>query len=308
MAGEHSTGIEPQSRVISPRAAVAMLLAISVVLGANHVCARISFDHGGSVATAVFARAGVTALALLALLRFSGVPLGLPRLTLMRGLAIGGLVCLQSLCIYSAIARIPVALALLAFNVFPMLYALWSWIFDGERPAPRAAAAMPVALVGLVLALDLVGSMDAIAGRWQEISTGVLFALGAAVWFSLALYCTGRWMQPVDGRLRTFLTTAVTAVFALGVGLSLDAFSVPRDLTGWTALLLLTVFYGSAFTALFIVQPLPGVARYTVALNFEPIAVLFMGWVVLGQAMKPLQLVGAAVVVAAMVLLASGKK
>ena len=285
-----------------------MLLVISAVLGANHVCARVAFDHGGSVATAVAARAGVTAIALLVLLKASGVRLALPRLTLLRGIAIGAMITTQSLCIYSSIARIPVALALLAFNVFPLLYALWGLLFDGVRPAPRALAAMPVALVGLVLALDLVGGLEAIAGRWQEIGTGVFFALGAALSFSMALYCTGRWMQPVDGRLRTFLSTATTAGIALVAGLSLEAFALPRDATGWVALALLTVFYGSAFTALFIVQPLPGVSRYTVALNFEPIAVLLMGWVVLGQAMKPLQLLGAAVVVAAMVLLASGKR
>lgn len=287
--------------------AVLMLLAIAVVLGANHVCARVSFDHGGSVATAVFARSGVTALSLFALLKFSGVPLALPRTTLLRGLAIGGMIATQSLCVFSSVARIPVALALIVFYLFPMLFALWGWLLDGTRLTPRALVALPLALAGLVLALDLVGNLEAITGRWQEIGAGVFFALGAAVSFSLALYFTGRWMQPVDGRLRSLLATSVTAVVALSAGMTLDAFAAPRDATGWIALVSLTVLYGVAFTSLFIVQPLPGVSRYTAVLNFEPIAVLFMGWVVLDQAMKPLQLVGAAVVVVALVLLATDK-
>lgn len=284
-----------------------MLLVIAVVFGSNHVSARIAFDHGASVATAVFARSAVTATVLLVLMKLTGVSLAVPRPTLGRGLVIGLLVSAQSLCIYSAVARIPVALALLAFNTFPMLFALWSWLFDGTRPSARAMVAMPIALVGLVLALDLVGSLEMISGRWQEIGTGVLFGLGAALSFSLALYFTGRWLQAVDGRMRAFMTMSVTGLVALAVAIPMEAFALPRDLTGWTGLVLLTVFYGSAITVLFIVQPMPGVARYTAAMNFEPIAVLFMGWAILGQGMKPLQLVGAAVVVGAVILLTSKK-
>ena len=300
MAGEHSTGTTGHSRAISPQAAVAMLLVIAVVFGSNHVSARIAFDHGASVATAVFARSAVTATVLLVLMKVMGVSLAVPKPTLGRGLVIGLLVSMQSLCIYSAVARIPVALALLAFNLFPMLFALWSWVFDGTRPSGRAMVAMPIALVGLVLALDLVGSLEMVAGRWQQIGTGVLFGIGAALSFSLALYLTGRWLQAVDGRMRAFMTLSVTGIVALAIAL-------PRDAQGWTALVLLTVLYGAGITALFMVQPLPGVARYTAAMNFEPIAVLFMGWAILGQAMKPLQLVGAAVVVGAVILLGSKK-
>lgn len=307
MAGEHSTGTTGQSRVISPQMAVAMLLVIAVVFGSNHVSARIAFDHGASVATAVFARSAVTATVLLVLMKAMGVSLAVPKPTLGRGLVIGLLVSMQSLCIYSAVARIPVALALLAFNLFPMLFALWSWVFDGTRPSGRAMVAMPIALVGLVLALDLVGSLEMVAGRWQQIGTGVLFGIGAALSFSLALYFTGRWLQAVDGRMRAFMTLSVTGIVALAIAVPMEAFALPRDAGGWTALVALTVLYGTGITALFIVQPLPGVSRYTAAMNFEPIAVLFMGWGILDQAMKPLQLVGAAVVVGAVILLTSKK-
>ncbi len=284
-----------------------MLLVIAVVFGANHVSARITFDHGTSVATAVFARSAVTALVLLAMLRLMGVSMALPRTTLLRGLAIGLLVALQSYFIYSAVARIPAALALLAFNTFPMLFALVTWAFDGARPSNRALVAMPLALAGLALALDLLGKLETVVGRWQEIGTGVLFGLGAAVSFSLVLYLTGRWLQQVDGRMRAFMTMAVTGVVVLAVAWPADAFALPADTTGWVALVLLTVLYGSAITVLFIVQPLPGVSRYTAAMNFEPIAVLFMGWAILGQSVKPLQIVGAFVVIGAVILLTSRK-
>lgn len=290
---------------LSPRSAVLILMTIATVFGANHVAARVSFDHGGSVSTAVFARAAVTAVILLAVMRISGISMTLARHTLKRGIFIGLLICAQSFFIFSAVARIPVALALLAFNAFPILLALLDWIVDGRRPSARRVAAMLLAMFGLCLALDLVG-VD-LAGRLQDVGAGVAFGLGAAVSYALALFLTGRWMQDVDGRMRTFLSVGVAAAVMLAAGLAGGSFAFPVSATGWAAIALMSLLYGAAITAVFTVQPLPGVARYTAALNFEPIALLFMGWAILGQSVKPLQIVGAFIVIGAVILLGSRK-
>src|SRR6185369_7838960 len=93
-------------------------------------------------------------------------------------------------CLYSAVAVIPVALALLAFNTHPMALSLVSWASGGERPAPRVLVAMPVALVGLALALDVLGRTGDIGGRWTEIGAGVLWATGASLSFAAAMVLT----------------------------------------------------------------------------------------------------------------------
>jgi drug/metabolite transporter (DMT)-like permease len=202
----------------------------------------------------------------------------------------------QSFCLYSAVALIPVALALLAFNTFPILLAFFSWISGGEAPRRTALFAMPIAVVGLALALDVFGKpVD---------PAGIAWGLGAAATFALALLLTTRWLKDVDGRLRTFLTMGVTAVVVLVAGLAGDAFTFPQAPAGWIGLALLTVFYGAAITSLFIVLPLLGPANYAVVLNFEPIAVLFLAWAILGQAVAPLQIVGAFLVVGAIMLTA----
>ena len=54
------------------------------------------------------------------------VPLALTRRHRRALPAIGLLVGVQSLCLYSAVARLPVALALLAFNTYPLWTALWA--------------------------------------------------------------------------------------------------------------------------------------------------------------------------------------
>lgn len=280
--------------ILSPRLGVLALLVIATTFGSNHIAARVAFDHGASVTTAVAVRSGFTALFLLALMRVLQVPMALPRPTLAKAISIGLLIAVQSFCIYSSVARIPVALALLSFNTFPMLLALLSWSSGGDRPRPAALVAMPVALIGLALALDVFGK--------QVNAGGIAWALGAAISFALALLLTARWLKDVDGRLRTFLTMGVTAFVVLVAGMATDAFAFPKAMAGWYGLALLTVFYGSAITALFIILPRLGTANYAVVLNFEPIAVLFLAWGILGQAVTPLQILGAFIVIGAITL------
>lgn len=275
---------------LSPRLGIVILLVIAVTFGANHIAARTAFDHGASVVTGVFARSLFTALAVFALLRLQGVRIALPRALLGRAMLIGVALAVQSYCLYSAVAQIPVALALLAFNSFPVMLSLMTWAAGRGRPSRHAAIAMPIALIGLSIALDVWG---------KPIGAGVLWALAAALAFAVTLFLTELWLKEVDGRLRSALTMATIALIVAVLGGAAGAFSAPVDGTGWLGLLLLSVFYGLAITSLFVVLPMLGSASYAVVLNFEPISLLILGWVILGQAIAPLQVFGAFIVVAA---------
>lgn len=291
---------------------LALLLSISVVFGSNHVAARFAFEHGSNVITAVAFRATFALIFVFVLLAANRVSFALPGATRLRGIVIGLFLLAQSYCVFSAVARIPVALALLAFNTYPIVIALMAWFIEGQRPTTRAMIAMPIALAGLALALDVGGWSGAgaasFAGRWEEIGIGVLYATGASLTFSAALYLTTRWLKDVDGRLRTLLATGTIAVVMLAFGWATNAFALPADTTGWVALILVGLCYSVAVTALFVVLPRIGVVNNSAALNFEPVAVLVMGWVLLGQRMAPLQIFGALVVIGAIIALSTGKR
>lgn len=286
---------------------IAILLVIATVFGGNHIAARVAFDHGVNITTAVAARSIAAALFVGVLLLVSRVPLALPATTRWRAVAVGVLIAVQSFCIFSAVARIPVALALLAFNTFPMMFTLISWAAGSERPARRALIAMPVALAGLALALDVFGRSGDLAGRWSEIGAGVAYALGAAVSFAAALFLTSRWLKDVDGRLRTLLTMSTVALLMLAAGVVAGNLALPQNPGGWLGLGLLMLFYGTAFTALFVLLPRLDALNNSAALNFEPISVLFLAWPILGQSVAPLQVVGALIVVGAVIALGSAK-
>ena len=280
-------------------------MAASTLFASNHVAARIAFDHGATVATGVVARAAGTALVLLLLMKAQGIAIALPRELRVPALLTGVFAAAQSYCLYSAIALIPAALALLVFQSGPMLFVVLSWATGKEQPRASAFAAMLLALAGLALALNI--RVASLHERWAELGAGASWAFGGALAFTLMLYANAHALKAVDGRLRTFVMTAVTAAIVLAGGAAADVLALPRDLEGWTGVALLTVFYCGAMCTLFISLPRLAVAS-TVALNFEPIALLFLAWLFLGQSVAPLQIVGAFLTVGAIAWLGLAKK
>ncbi len=282
------------------RAAFATLLLIAFMMGANHVAARLAFDHGVSVATAVAFRSSVTALVVAAILLVYRVPMRLQARHRKALPAIGLLVGVQSLCLYAAVARLPVALALLAFNTYPLWTALWARLVYGQRPQPRVLKAMPVMLLGLALALDVFGAASGLgaSGHWAQIGVGVAFALAAAATFGMALVLTQHETSELDGRLRTATTMAIVAVMAMIAATAQGGLSLPTAPTGWWGLLGLTFLYGTAFTIMFTVLPRLGVVGNSAIMNIEPIFALVLAWAILGQSIAAVQVVGGLVVVA----------
>ncbi|MGS5087573.1 EamA family transporter [Hydrogenophaga sp. A37] len=281
-------------------AAFATLLLIAFMMGANHVAARLAFNDGVGVTTAVLFRSGITALVVLALLRSTRTSLRLDARQRRALPAIGLLIGVQSLCLYAAVARLPVALALLAFNAYPLWTALWARVVYGERPEPRVLAAMPVMLVGLALALDVAGAASGLgaAGHWAQIGAGVAFALSAAATFGLALVLTQHETVGLDGRLRTAATMGLVALLALVGVVFQGGPSLPATPTGWWGLLGLTVLYGTAFTLMFTLLPRLGVVGNSAIMNVEPIFALMLAWAILGQSIAPVQVAGGLLVVA----------
>jgi drug/metabolite transporter (DMT)-like permease len=290
--------------------AFATLLLIAFMMGANHVAARIAFNHGVDVATAVVVRSTVTAGVILALLAVQRVKVAFTARHKRMLPAIGLLIGVQSLCLYSAVARLPVALALLAFNTYPIWTALWSRLIYGQPPERAMLIAMPVILVGLALALDVFGAASGLgaAGQWARIGAGVAFALAAAGTFGLALVVTQHEAGDVDGRVRTATTMIIAGLVALAtVGLQ-GGFRLPTAGAGWGGLAALTFLYGTAFTIMFTVLPKLGVVGNSAIMNVEPVFALVLAWLILGQAIAPIQVGGALIVVAAVMVLGMRKR
>ena len=288
----------------------ATLLLIALMMGANHVAARLAFNHGVNVITAVSVRSGVTALVVLLILWHQRVAWQLgPRHRHYLPL-IGVLIAVQSVCLYSSVARLPVALALLVFNTYPIATAMWARVLYGHRPERFVVMVMPIMMVGLALALDVMGATSGLgaAAHWGQIGLGVLFALGASTTFGLAMVLTQYEAGDLDGRLRTFTTMAQVAIWASLASLTGGGWQLPVDAPGWLGLGLLTFFYGTAFTLMFTVLPRLGVVGNSAIMNVEPVFALVLAWAFLNQAIAPVQLLGAAIVVGTVMALGLRKR
>ncbi|WP_033062828.1 DMT family transporter [Pseudomonas sp. CFII68] len=286
--------------------AVLVLLCMGCAFAGNHVAARAAFDDGAGVLLAILLRSGGTLLVLAAMVLWQRQSLRLPPGAWRWQLTLGLLIGAQSLCLYSAVARVPVALALLVGNVFPILLALLTWALGGPRPTARTAALMGMILVGLVFVLEVPSRFSSGQGVGPQWLLGVGLAFCAACAFACALWITDHKLSQVRGSVRSLLTIFIvfSSVNLAGLtGALPGGFDLPASNTGWFALATLVVLYGTGFTVLFISVPRLDMPRNAPVMNIEPLATLLIGWLVLDQMLNPGQVMGGAIVVTGIVLL-----
>jgi len=288
----------------------ASLLLVAWLMAANHISARLAFNSGLDVATAVAVRSGSTALVVGLLVLIARVPLRLSRQHIRGLVMIGVMIGTQSQLLYGAVSRLPVALALLAFNTYPLWAAWWNFLIYRQPPERQVLLTMPVILLGLSLALDVAGAASGLGAQqqWAVMGEGVAYAMAAAASFGMVLVWTQHETTGLDGRVRTLFSLLLAACVALAVIGWQGGPHWPQTDTGWLGLLGLTCLYGSGFTLMFTVLPKLGVAGNTAIMNVEPVFALALGWSILGQSIEPIQIIGALIVVAAVIFLGLRKR
>ncbi len=298
-----------QAKALSLQGFLSLLL-VALLMAANHVAARLAFNSGLDVATAVAVRSGATALVVGMLVLAARVPWRLSRQHLRGLLMIGVMIGTQSQLLYGAVSRLPVALALLAFNTYPLWAALWNRVFYGQPPERQVLLTMPVILAGLALALDVAGAASGLGARqqWAVMGEGVAFAMAAAASFGMVLVWTQHETAGLDGRVRTLFSLLLASSVALAVIAWHGGPHWPQTDIGWMGLIGLTCLYGSGFTLMFTVLPKLGVAGNTAIMNVEPVFALMLGWAILDQRIEPVQTAGAVVVVGAVIFLGLRRK
>lgn len=306
-----STATQAASGPLPRHLAVLLLASVATLFAGNHVAARLAFDDGTGLLLAVLVRSAVALAVLSALFLAQGKRLALPRATWPWQLAVGALIALQSLMLYSAVARIPVVVALLLMNTFPIQLALLTWALGGPRPTLRAALIMAVILAGLVVVLDVpawLADPEAMGPDWRS---GVVFGLIAAAGLAGALWITEHHLAAVGSTLRsllTMLTVLVAMLLAGALSLVPGGMALPASATGWTGLAALAVLYSVAFSVLFISVPRLDMARNAPVMNVEPVASLALGYLVLGQMLSAVQLLGGAIVLGGIVVLSLSRQ
>ena len=284
------------------------LLFAAFVMGSNHVAARFAIDDGLGVITAVMVRSVFTATVLTIVLAMRMKSIAFTTRQKYFLVLIAGLIALQSMLLYAAISSMPVSLGLVVFNTYPVMTALWGWLLFRTQPERVILIASPILLVGLSLAL---GVLD-MAVSEQGLGTvtlfpGMVYALGSATAFGLALVLTQRETLAVDPLARTAISMWLVAIITMCATQLTGGFQWPHTMTGWAGTLALAIFFSTGFTIVFALIPKLGLGN-TAIMNMEPIFALILAWLLLNQSVSMTQLFGACIVVATVIALGMRKR
>jgi len=282
------------------RGALLCLLS-AAAFGTLGIFGRLASDAGASIASTLLVRFGVAALLFWVLLWFWG---GwgrlrrLPRHVVLTGLGLGAVgYSLQSGLYFAAIQRLDVSLVALLLYTYPAFVTVAALVLGRVGASLRTTVALVVASVGLVLVLLAAG-----AGTFDL--GGALLALAASVTYTTYILISDRIIGAIDPfALAALVLTGATASFTvtgLATG-SLDL-SLPADAWLWLLLIALvsTVVAVSAF---FAGLRLVGPSEAAILSTFEPVVTVALAYAVLGERLAPAQLLGGALVLAAVVLL-----
>src|SRR5436309_3273383 len=207
---------------------------------------------------------------------------------------------------HQGIEEVGAGLATVLGNLQVVLVGLLAWMIMRERPSNRALAAIPIALVGVVL---ISGAFEKGAyGRnpGLGVAYGILTAL-AYSGFLLVLRAGNKDVRRPAGPL--FDATLVSALGCVAIGLVWGNLEWAPD---WKAqgYLLLLALSSQALGWLLISITLPRLpaALTSVLLTFQPVLSVLFAWAILEESPSALQLGGVALIVCGLLIVSAGRR
>jgi drug/metabolite transporter (DMT)-like permease len=285
--------------------------------------ASLSFALSGSLAKGLMEAGWTPGAAVLLRVSIAAAALAIPgaialhgRWTLLRE-SIGSIVAYglfavagAQLFYFMAVSTLDVGVALLIEYMAPVAVIAWLWVRHGSRPSRLTAAGAAIAMAGLVLLLNIVGGGQI---SLPGIGWALLAMIGATVYFVIS-GDTSNPLPPISLAAAGLLVAAVVLGLAASVGIlplaigAGDVELLPFALPAWLAVALLGVVTAAiAYVAgIAATRRLGARVGSFVALS-EVIAAAAFAWILLGQAPAPIQIAGAVLVLAGVVVLKFGE-
>jgi drug/metabolite transporter (DMT)-like permease len=272
--------------------------------GAMAVFGKLAYDNGATVGTLLAVRFALAAALFWALVFAEGSARdlrSLGRRDIALALALGACgYAAQAGCFFAALERIDASLLSLMLYTFPAMVAVAAIVLGRERADSRRLGALGLASGGLVLVLA-----SAKAGSLDPIGTAL--ALTAAVVYTTYILVSEGVVGRVTPRVLSALVCTGAAV-SLTAGSALLGELRPGELTaagwGWLACLAL-VSTVAAVSLFFAGLQRVGPTTASIISTAEPVVTVLLAFLVFGELLGPVQLVGGALVLGAVLMLAS---
>lgn len=279
-----------------------LCLGSGAAFGAMAVFGKLAYGDGATVGTLLAVRFVLAAALFWALVLVGGAAQEVRALAgpdIAVGLAMGGCgYALQAGCYFAALERIDASLLSLLLYTFPAIVAAAAVALSRERMDARRLAALGLAFGGLVLVV-------AGAGPGALDPLGAALGLGAAVVYSMYILVSDGIVTRVRPRVLSALVCTGAAA-SLTVGSALLGELRPGELTaaGWGWLACLAVVSTVASISLFFAGlRRVGPTTASILATVEPLVTVLLAFVVFGETLGVVQVVGGGLVLAAVLVL-----
>ena len=260
----------------------------------SDVLGKIIFAAGGDVLTLLSFRSVVGLACIWAWLRLGERPKEFSPRDRTIALGLGLLFAATVFGLFEAIDLMDVPTAILAYFVYPLITGLVATLTGLERLGWRGAAAALVAFCGLALTIG--------AHPGEIVLIGVLFSFGAAVSRAAMLLLTRALLAHADARLITWYSMVSSTALFVAISLATATWHPPMTALGWAALAGISVTTTIAILAVFVSAARVGPFRTALVMNLEPLLATIGSAAFLGDVIAPVQALGAAVMLAALVV------
>ncbi|MBT3372853.1 MAG: DMT family transporter [Rhodospirillaceae bacterium] len=264
----------------------AVLAAIG--LGLAVALSRYAYEGGSNGITVAATRASLLALGLPLFCLFSGRSLALPWRAWGHCVGLGALTAMMFYGHVGAVEFISVGLAVLLFFTYPPMIAVLNIVVLRERLALPNLIAIAIAFLGLALMLGV--SLEVADLR------GIALALGAgmaAAWNAVWLV---RRMQDHDPMVVTTHMALVAAMVLLALCLSFGTIAWPINRSGWGGLWAVVILQATSVPLYFLGLSYIGAMRSAMFTNAQPLISISAAYLLFGEVMTPVQLLGGALV------------
>ncbi len=200
-----------------------------------------------------------------------------------------------SLCYFMALQQVSVSLTVMLLSLFPLFVFLQGWVRRREQLSALKLLALVGALLGIYCTLD---------GNFAGSLSGILFGLGAALFYTAYLVGAPRFMPQGDA-LGSSAWTLIGGAAVFSIPALFGYAELPQSTAGWSASLALGIV--STFIPFLLLIKGIGIIRrqFDVAIysTVEPIASVFWAWLLLQETISGNNLIGGLLVISAALLM-----
>jgi drug/metabolite transporter (DMT)-like permease len=281
-----AAGIRGLFHQLGPVLTAAVMFTVSDVFG------KLALEGGADVLSLLSFRSVLGVGLVFAWLRLGKPALALPPRAKWISLGLGVLLTVNLFGVFKAIELIPVSLAILTYFIYPLLTGIIGAMTGVDRLTLTGAATALVAFFGLALIIG--------ANPTDLAAIGLMAAVLGALCRTGMLLITRATLKGADTRLVTWYTLWSSMLVFVALSLLTWSWHWPHSLSGWVAFLGIGFTTTAAILTLYLSTQRIGPFRTALYMNLEPFMTAVLSAIVLGDRMTPLQVIGGAMMIAAL--------